>query len=98
MRKNLAHEIVHRNTIALQLNRIMLEKAEEDLLQAEELIGRVRLTVRQCGYSAAHRYAMKEPWSHRGQSFPSFLELLSQQYHLDTYISSSESVLDVVLD
>ena len=45
MRKNLAHEIVHRNTIALQLNRIMLEKAEEDVLQAEELIGCVRLIV-----------------------------------------------------
>ena len=78
MRKNLAHEIVHRNTIALQLNRIMLEKAEEDLLQAEELIGRVRLIVQQCRHSAAHRYAMKEPWSHRGQPFLSILELLFQ--------------------
>ena len=78
MRKNLAHEIVHRNTITLQLNRIMLEKAEEDVLQAEELIGRVRLIVRQCGHSAAQRYAMKEPWSHCGQPFPSLIELLSQ--------------------
>ena len=78
MWKNLAHEIIHRNTITLQLNRIMLEKAEEDLLQAEELISHVHLIVRQCGHSAAHRYAMKELWSHRGQPFPSFLKLLSQ--------------------
>ena len=30
MRKKLAYEIIHRNTIALQLNRIVLEKAKED--------------------------------------------------------------------
>lgn len=45
MWKNLAHEIIHRNTITLQLNCIMLEKAGEDLHQAEELVGHVRLIV-----------------------------------------------------
>ena len=41
MRKNLAYEIIHRNTITLQLNHIVLEKAEEDFQRAEELIGQV---------------------------------------------------------
>ena len=41
----------------------MLEKAKEDAHQADELIGRVRLAIRQSGYSAAHEYSMKEPVS-----------------------------------
>lgn len=57
----------------------MLEKAEEDLQQADELIGQVHLTVRQSGHSAAFENAIKESRPRRGQSFfPSFLQLLSQ--------------------
>ena len=41
MRKDLAYEIVHRNSIALQLNRLMLERAETDLDAADELVGHV---------------------------------------------------------
>ena len=67
MRKNLAYEIIHRNTIALQLNRIMLEKAEQDLQQADELVGQVRLTVRQCGHSVAFKSAIKELWPQRSE-------------------------------
>ena len=67
MRKNLAYEIIHRNTIALQLNRIVLEKAEEDFQRAEELIGQVRLTVRQSGHSTAFENFIKEPWPYRGE-------------------------------
>ena len=72
MRKNLAYEIIHRNTIALQLNRIVLEKAEEDFQRAEELIGQVRLTVRQSGHSTAFENFIKEPWPHRGEFFLEF--------------------------
>ncbi|KAI5990600.1 hypothetical protein EDD15DRAFT_2369661 [Pisolithus albus] len=68
MRKDLAYEIVHRNTIALQLNRIMLERAEADLLAAVELVGHVRLTIRQSGHSAAVEYAMRESWTRRPQA------------------------------
>ena len=41
MRKDLAYEIVHRNTIALQLNHIILERAETDLHAADEFVGHV---------------------------------------------------------
>ena len=68
MRKDLAYEIVHHNAIALQLNRIMLERAEKDLHAADELIGHVRLTIRQTGQSAAFEYAMREPWLCRSQT------------------------------
>ena len=67
MRKNLAYEIIHRNTIALQLNRIVLEKAEEDFQRAEELIGQVRLTVRQSRHSTTFENFIKEPWPYRGE-------------------------------
>ena len=69
MQKNLAYEIIHRNTIALQLNQIMLEKAEEDLQQADELIGQVRLTVRQSGHSVTSENAMKESWTRQVGEF-----------------------------
>ena len=62
MRKDLAYEIVHRNSIALQLNRLMLERAETDLDAADELVGHVRLTIRQSGHSPAVEYAMRESW------------------------------------
>ena len=62
MRKDLAYEIVHRNTIALQLNRIILERVETDLHAADEFVGHVRLTIRQSGHSAAVEYAMRESW------------------------------------
>ena len=45
--------------LRMQLNRIMLEKVEEDLQQADELIGQVHLTVRQSGHSVASENAMK---------------------------------------
>ena len=67
MRKNLVYEIIHRNTIALQLNHIILEKAEEDFQRAKELIGQVRLTVQQSGHSTAFENFIKEPWPHRGE-------------------------------
>ncbi|KAI5985186.1 hypothetical protein EDD15DRAFT_2374470 [Pisolithus albus] len=47
-RKDLAYEIVHCNTVALQLNRIFLERAERDL--------------RASGHSVASMYAMRESW------------------------------------
>jgi len=56
------YEIVYHNTIALYLNRIMLERAETDLHAADELIGHVRLTIRQSGHSAVVEYAMQESW------------------------------------
>ncbi|KAI6001900.1 hypothetical protein EDD15DRAFT_2361262 [Pisolithus albus] len=61
-RKDLAYEIVHRNTVALQLNRIFLERAERDLRAVDEHVGHVRLTIRQSGHSAASMYAMRESW------------------------------------
>lgn len=60
MRTDLAVEIVHRNTIALQFNRLVLERAQNDLRAADELVGYVRLSIRQSGHSAASQYAMQE--------------------------------------
>ena len=97
IRSNLAYAIVHRNSITLQLNRIMLEKAKEDAHQAGELISHVRLAIRQSGYSAAHEYSMKEPWPRSGQCFSCGFFRLSH-HRIGKHASSSESVLDVVLD
>ena len=58
MQKDLAYEIVHHNTIALQLNHIVLERTERDLHTADELIGHIRLTIRQTGHSAVFEHAM----------------------------------------
>ena len=96
MRKKLAYEIIHRNTIALQLNRIVLEKAEEDFQRAEELIGRVQLTVRQSGHSTAFENFIKEPWPHRGEFFLEFSA--ESTLILLEMISSPKCAFDVVLD
>ena len=61
MQKDLAYEIVHRNTIALQFNRIMLEQVERDLHAADKLIGCIHLTIRESGHSPTSEYAMREP-------------------------------------
>ena len=68
MRKDLTYEIVHHNTIALQLNRIMLERMERDLHAADELVGHVHLTIRQTGHSAAFKHAMQESWPCHSQT------------------------------
>ena len=60
MRKDLAREVIHRNTIALQLNCILLERSEKALQAADEFIGRVHVTIRQSSQSAALEYAMRE--------------------------------------
>ncbi|KIM68963.1 hypothetical protein SCLCIDRAFT_19644 [Scleroderma citrinum Foug A] len=59
--KDLAYEIVHCNTITLQFNRIMLERAERDLHAVDELVGCVHLTIRESGHSPMSEYAMQEP-------------------------------------
>ena len=46
IQKDLAHEIVHCNTITLQLNRILLEQAEKDLYMADEFVGQVHVKSR----------------------------------------------------
>lgn len=62
MRKDLAHEIIHRKTITLQLNRILLERAEKALQTADEFVGHVHMTIRQSSQLAALEYAMHETW------------------------------------
>ncbi|KAI5983253.1 hypothetical protein EDD15DRAFT_2202242 [Pisolithus albus] len=69
-RKDLAYEIVHHNTVALQLNRIVLERAERDLCTADERIGHVRLIIRQSGHSAASVYEMRESWPRGSEDAP----------------------------
>ena len=65
MRKDLACEIVHRNTITLQLNRLFLENAQNDLYGADELVGHVRLSIRQSGYSAVREHTIREVYPQR---------------------------------
>jgi hypothetical protein len=74
IQKDLACEIIHRNTITLQLNRIVLEKAQNDSRAADEFVGHVRLCVRESGFSTAQEQAMREPFAEllrkqRGMSF-----------------------------
>ncbi|KIK17990.1 hypothetical protein PISMIDRAFT_110360, partial [Pisolithus microcarpus 441] len=70
--KDLAYEIIHCNTIALQLNCIVLEWAERDLHMVDEHISHVHLTIRQSGHPVAPVYAMQESWPcspENGKSF-----------------------------
>ncbi|KAI6011059.1 hypothetical protein EDC04DRAFT_2610071 [Pisolithus marmoratus] len=66
--KDLAYEIVHHNTITLQLNHIFLEQVERDLHMVDEHVGHICLTIRQSGHSAAPVYAMRESWPHGSEA------------------------------
>ena len=61
MHEDLAHKIVHRNIIVLQLNRLVLENAQNDSRAADEFIRHVRLSIRQSGHSVVHEQAIQEP-------------------------------------
>lgn len=52
--------MVHCNTITLQLNQVMLEKAQEDLNNADEHIGYVQFSIQQSGHSITAEYVMQE--------------------------------------
>lgn len=60
MWNDLTNEIVRRNVITLQLNRLFLENAQKDLRAADELVGHVRLSIRQSGYSVVHEDVIRE--------------------------------------
>ena len=64
-RQNLVHQIIHRNTLTLQYNRLMLEKAQDKLRTADRFVGKVRTTIRQSGVTAAFEHAMREDYSLR---------------------------------
>ncbi|KAF9228182.1 hypothetical protein BS17DRAFT_763730 [Gyrodon lividus] len=85
MQKELAFEIVHHNTIALQLNHLTLERAQDNLHAADKLVGHVRLTIRKSGYSATFQYVMQES------------DLPRRNIQINSP-ASEPSALDVVLD
>ena len=93
MRKDLAYKIVHRNTIALQLNHIVLERMERDLHTADELIGHVRLTIRQTGHSAVFEHAMRESWPCRSQTGKFLFLSLALNYNDGTQICQPHPLL-----
>ncbi|KAI6004678.1 hypothetical protein EDD15DRAFT_2191481 [Pisolithus albus] len=63
-REALALQIVQRNTLVLQYNRMTLERAQKDIRTADQFIGHVRLTIRGSGHTPAFEYAMQEDHSH----------------------------------
>lgn len=67
-RRNLALQIVHRNTLVLQYNRVLLEKTEDDLRIADRFVGQVRFVIRKSGIPVALEYAMREDYSSFGMS------------------------------
>ncbi|KAN0074460.1 hypothetical protein V8E55_011872 [Tylopilus felleus] len=84
MQKDLTYEIIHRNSITLQLNWLLLENAQNDLHTAYELVGHVHLSIRQCGYSAAHEHTTREVYS--------------SHHRLRDSAPPESSMLDVILD
>ena len=67
MQKDLACEIVHHNTITLQLNWLFLENTQNDLYGTDELVGHIHLSIRQSGYSAVCKHTIQEVYlQHRG--------------------------------
>jgi hypothetical protein len=63
MQKNLALQIIHHNTVTLQYNHLVLEKAREELHAAEHLIGHVHFTIRMSGIPVAFEGTMPEDHS-----------------------------------
>ena len=59
-RKTLACQIIHCNTLVLQYNRLVFERAQDDLHAMDRFIGHVRLMIRKSGQTAASEYAMRE--------------------------------------
>ncbi|KAI6040685.1 hypothetical protein EDC04DRAFT_2602289 [Pisolithus marmoratus] len=94
MRKDLAYEIVHHNTIALQLNRIMLERAEVDLLVADKLVGHIQLTIRQSGHLAVVEYAILVKYQFSGtvNIFLKVNEIVLLQYWPPTEVILGQTV------
>ena len=62
-RQNLVHQIIHRNTLMLQYNNLMLEKAQDELHAADHFVGQVHTTIRWSGITTAFEYAMREDHS-----------------------------------
>ena len=62
-RQNLVHQIIHCNTLTLQYNRLMLEKAQDELRAADRFVGQVCTTIRWSGITTAFEYAMREDHS-----------------------------------
>ena len=62
-RKTLAHQIIHRNTLALQSNHMFLERTWNDLLAVDKFLARVRLMIRKNGQTTASEYAMQQDYS-----------------------------------
>ncbi|KAI5988014.1 hypothetical protein EDD15DRAFT_2520430 [Pisolithus albus] len=90
-RKNLALQIVHRNTLTLQYNRLILEKVQEELHSADRLVGHVCFIIRKSGIPVVSEYAMHEDHS---------VHLPSSVYNsvdCDSSVASPKS-LDVKLD
>jgi len=89
--QNLVHQIIRCNTLTLQYNRIMLEKAQDELRSADRFVGHVRATIRRSGVTTACEYAMREDYSsaaisgepHLGQSFSICLIQIRCQAHLN---------------
>lgn len=63
-RKSLALQIIHRNTLVLQYNRIVLEQTQDDVHAADRFVGQVRFLIRKSGQSAASEYALRQDHSH----------------------------------
>ena len=51
--KKLTHQIIHRNILVLQYNRILLERTQDDLHAVDQFVGHVRLMIRRSGQTAA---------------------------------------------
>ena len=58
--KSLTRQIIHRNMLVLQYNRMVLERAQNDLHAADRFVRQVRLLIRKSSQSAAYAYAMQE--------------------------------------
>lgn len=73
-RRNLALQIVHRNTLALQYNRLLLDRAQEGLRTADRFIGHVRFVIRKSGLPVTVEYTMQGDSSMHGTlRYPGFI-------------------------
>ena len=52
-RKKLTCEIIHRNILVLQYNRILLERTQDDLCAVDQFVGHVCLMIRRSSQTTA---------------------------------------------
>ena len=62
----LAHQIIHWNTLVLQYNQVLLERAQDNLCAADQFVGNVQLVIWNSGQTVVFECVMQEDYAAQG--------------------------------